>query len=128
LTLKEELTAKYEVVLFDSSPVGLVTDPLVLASMCDGVVVVAHADQTRRESLRNTLGALKSVGAEILGVVLSRSTHLTGGYNYYYGGKAYGGDGDDQRYGYRYRYRYRYRRDPDQGDDSGEGDAPAGKS
>ena len=128
LTLKEELTAKYEVVLFDSSPVGLVTDPLVLASMCDGVVVVAHADQTRRESLRNTLGALKSVGAEVLGVVLSRSTHLTGGYNYYYGGKAYGGDGDDQRYGYRYRYRYRYRRDPDQGDDNGEGDTPAGKS
>lgn len=126
LTLKEELTAKYEVVLFDSSPVGLVTDPLVLASMCDGVVVVAHADQTRRESLRNTLGALKSVGAEVLGVVLSRSTHLTGGYNYYYGGKAYGGAGDDQRYGY--RYRYRYRRDPDQGDDSGDGDAPTAKN
>lgn len=121
--LREELVARYEVVLFDSSPVMLVTDPLVLASLCDGVVVVAHADQTRRESLKGTLGALRSVGAEILGVVLSRSTHLTGGYNYYYGGSAYGGSGDEQRYGYRYRYRYRYRRDPDQGDEAGDGPA-----
>lgn len=112
-TLVEEVTAKYEFVVFDSSPGTLVTDPLVLASMVDGVVVVAHSQGARRDQLKQFLTGLRAVNAAILGVVQSRVALGSGTYGYYYAK------------GYRrgaYRYQYRYQRDPNKETDVG--DAP----
>lgn len=110
-TLVEEVQAKYEFVVFDSSPGTLVTDPLVLASMVDGVVVVAHSQGARRAQLKQFLAGLRAVNASVLGVVQSRVTQGTGTYGYYYAK------------GYRrgaYRYQYRYQRDPNKETDVGD--------
>lgn len=117
-SMVKRLTELFEVVIFDSSPTELVTEPLVISSLVDGVVVVAHAESTRRDAADRVLEGLRSVNATILGVVLSRTKRLGGGYGYYYadgyrrGGAAYG-----------YRYHYRYQRDPnadaDSSDDAG---------
>lgn len=99
-----ELMELYDTVIFDSSPVEIVADALVLASICDGTIVVAHAGKSRRDAVLSTVTALRSVKANILGVVLSRSAQRGVGYGYYYG---YG-----LRRNARYAYRYRYAPDP----------------
>jgi len=106
----------YGAVVFDSSPVDLVTEPLVIASLVDGAVVVAHAEATRRDAAIATLSALRAVKATILGVVLSRTRRNAAGYAYYYT-KGYRRGG-----AYRYRYQYRYQRDPESDIDSADDD------
>lgn len=108
--LVAELASKYEVVIFDSSPGGLVTDPLVLASLVDGVIVVAHGESTKRDQLKHFLDSLRAVNAQLLGVVQSRTVQQGSGYRYYYA-KGYRRGGD------RYRYQYRYQRDPNKQDE-----------
>ncbi len=103
----KRLTELYEVVIFDSSPIELVTEPLVMASLMDGVVLVAHAEATRVDSAKQCVSALQAINANILGVVLSRTRRKSAGYGYYYAnGYRRGGQ-------YKYRYQYRYQRDPD---------------
>jgi capsular exopolysaccharide synthesis family protein len=114
--LVSELASKYEAVIFDSPPAGVVTDPLVLASLVDGVVLVAHSEATRRDQLKTVVDGMRAVNASILGVVQSRSTSRSIGYAYYYA-KGY-------RRGGQYRYQYRYQREPDQGLELGEESAP----
>jgi polysaccharide biosynthesis transport protein len=63
----------YRWVVVDTSPVGAVSDPLVLAPRADGVVVVAAADTTPRAAVRRTLDRLADSGARVLGVVLNRA-------------------------------------------------------
>jgi capsular exopolysaccharide synthesis family protein len=101
--LVTELMAKYDTVVFDSPPVEIVSDALVIASLVDGVVLVGHSERSKRESMKSTIHALQSVNAELLGVVLSRTATRGAGYGYYYGK------------GYRrgVAYRYRYATDPD---------------
>jgi capsular exopolysaccharide synthesis family protein len=67
-----ELGAAYDVVLIDASPVLEVTDGLVTAASCDGVVLVAQAKRTQSEELRRAAAALHRGGVQLLGVVLNR--------------------------------------------------------
>jgi capsular exopolysaccharide synthesis family protein len=97
-----ELSELYETVIFDSPPIEIVADALVLASLCDGTIVVAHAGKSRRDAVLSAVTALRSVNATVLGVVLSRANKKGAGYGYYYA------------YGVRKKvaYRYRYAADP----------------
>jgi succinoglycan biosynthesis transport protein ExoP len=97
-----ELSELYETVIFDSPPIEIVADALVLASLCDGTIVVAHAGKSRRDAVLSAVTALRSVKATVLGVVLSRANKKGAGYGYYYA------------YGVRKKvaYRYRYAADP----------------
>ena len=103
-TLLEELHKTYDRVIFDAPPVNPVSDPMVLATMVDGVVVVASANQTREPALAMALRRLNEVKAPIAGLVLNKvelRTGLTGGYgsyNYqyqYYSAGYYAEDSDD---------------------------------
>jgi capsular exopolysaccharide synthesis family protein len=96
--LVRQLNERYEAVVFDSPPVEIVSDALVLGSLVDGVVMVVYAEKSKREPVDQTLTALRSVNAHLLGIVLSRAAQRGSGYGYYYG-KAY-------RRGTQYRYRY----------------------
>ncbi len=67
--------------LFDTPPVGAVTDAAVLAPQVDGVLLVLHAGQTRRDRAREARQILDKVKANIIGVVLN-GAKLERGYNY----------------------------------------------
>src|SRR5207253_3071577 len=85
-----------DLVIFDTPPVLAVTDPVVLASRVDGVVVVLDADATPVEALRRTREALGRAAATVLGVVLNKITPRSGGYYYhYYRGAYHGARSDD---------------------------------
>lgn len=96
------LRQKYDYVIFDTAPVGLVTDTLQIAQFADVSVFVCRADYTPKSSF----GMLNGLAAEgkmpnpcvvLNGVDMSKRK-----YGYYYG---YGRYGKYGRYGYgRYGY------------------------
>jgi len=85
------MRGEFDYVIIDSPPVGLVSDPMVLATQGDGALLVLDSQHTRRNSLRQAVRALESVGAKVLGTVMNNAKAEMGGYYY---GYAYGGGPD----------------------------------
>ena len=82
----------YRWVVIDTSPVGAVSDPLVLAPRVDGVVVVAAAETVPAPAVRRTLERIADSGARALGVVLNRARVDRHAYDYqHHYGHGYGG-------------------------------------
>ena len=79
------LKAHCDILIFDTPPVGAVTDATVLAARSDGVVVVVDGGRTPASAILRTRDTLRSVNAKILGVVLNKMKTAEGGdyYNYY---------------------------------------------
>lgn len=89
--LLQELRERYDRVIFDTPPVRAVTDPLVLSSMVDGVVLVIHANMTTSPSAQLAKRRIEDVGGRIFGAVLNdidlqnrRNVHHDYQYYYYY--------------------------------------------
>lgn len=96
------LRQKYDYVIFDTAPVGLVTDTLQIAKFADVSVFVCRADYTPKSSFAMlnglaTEGKMPNPCVVLNGVDMSKRK-----YGYYYG---YGRYGKYGRYGYgRYGY------------------------
>jgi Mrp family chromosome partitioning ATPase len=69
----EEARAQADVVLMDLPPIGSVNDPVTLANLVDGVVVVARLNQTTRDAARRALRVLRNTDADLLGVVITNA-------------------------------------------------------
>ena len=83
--LLNELEAMSDLVILDSPPLLAVTDPLILASLVDGVLMVVDAHKTRREPVRRAVDSLKQGDQFILGAVLNKiRARGRGDYYYYY--------------------------------------------
>lgn len=90
--LIETARGRYDVVIFDSPPLGPVTDAAVIGPQVDGVIVVAKVGETTRDALESTLRQFRDVGARVLGAVLNGLDLRADGYygkGYYY--RRYGG-------------------------------------
>lgn len=93
----EILKKKYDYILLDTAPVGLVTDTLIISRVSDACIYVCRADYTPKNDINmlNTLYAenkLPNLGLVLNGVDMTKSK-----YGYYYG---YGSNGKYGRYGY----------------------------
>lgn len=96
--LLEILRKNYSRIIIDSPPITAVTDAVVLAKLVDGVVLVVRAGSTPREVIKNGLGQLQSVNANVLGVVLNGVEMSRDGYYYYqYYYYYYGEDGEKKK-------------------------------
>jgi len=101
------LREKYDYIILDTAPVGLVTDTLQIGRYADVSVFVCRADYTPKSSfgLVNSLAMdekMPNMCVVLNGVDMSKKK-----YGYYYG---YGKYGKYGRYGYgRYGYGYGYR-------------------
>lgn len=69
--LLQRMEARYDLIIIDSPPVNLVSDPLVLAGMVDGVVLVARAGVTESSALAEAAHHLREANAPMLGVLLN---------------------------------------------------------
>lgn len=90
------LRRDFDYVIVDTPPVGIVSDGQVIASKCDGCILVVRAHSTRRAAVKNALTLIEKSGTALLGVVLNRvDNEVAGRYykkNYYsknYYGKGY---------------------------------------
>lgn len=65
-----ELTARFDIVIIDSSPT-LVTDSQLISARVDGVLIVMRAGETQAETAKMTFEQYRRVNARMLGVVLN---------------------------------------------------------
>ncbi|MDP7288876.1 MAG: polysaccharide biosynthesis tyrosine autokinase [Phycisphaerae bacterium] len=79
-TIVGEMTAKYDQVLFDAAPALVVTDPAVLSTIVDGVIIVIRAGTSTQGVLQRTRDIFLRVGAHVIGSVLNCVRITAGGY------------------------------------------------
>jgi receptor protein-tyrosine kinase len=87
--LLSKLADRYDHVIIDTPPLGVVTDAAVVATLADGLLIVARMGSTHGEPLRHAVAELESIGAHVVGAVLTDVHHA------------------EDRYGYRYAYQYK---------------------
>jgi len=76
---------EFDYVLVDASPIGPVSDPAVLATQGDGVLLVLDAQHTRKGSVRQAVHSLTAVGVTVLGTIMNNAKSSKGKYYGYYG-------------------------------------------
>lgn len=96
------LREEYDYVILDTPPLLVVTDPSITAGMTDGVVLALRVRRKSKPNAKESVNILRSVGANVFGVVINNSDESSAsdgykGYGYY-------------RYG-RYTNRYYQRND-----------------
>ncbi len=79
-----KLGDEYDRLIFDSPPVGAVTDAQILGQQVDGTVLVVRAGDTRREMVAKATRLLSSVNIRILGALLNNLDVSQRGYGQYY--------------------------------------------
>jgi receptor protein-tyrosine kinase len=96
----KQLSRKFDVIIFDTSPLLSVSDTLPILPFCDEVIHVVKAKSSRTSEFKRALKLYKQHGANMTGVVLNMTPRhdLSGEYGYGYG---YG-------YGYARTYGYSY--------------------
>jgi capsular exopolysaccharide synthesis family protein len=90
-----ELAERYDHIIIDSPPLINVTDPVILSTMVDGVILVVHGGKSTRDIVRRARQDLSSVGAKIFGVVLNNVDLRREGYDNYYYARYYSGYAQD---------------------------------
>ena len=92
--LLQELKEKFDIVIIDTPPVGQLTDGAILASIADGVILVAASGESNIDMVRRARAALMQVNANIIGVVLTKINKTRSGsyYTYYNYDKYYGSE------------------------------------
>jgi len=61
-------------VVVDTPPANLFADPMAVASQCDATILVLDVKTSRRRAVRQTLESLDQAGANLIGVVVNRTT------------------------------------------------------
>ncbi len=82
--LLKMLSERYDHILIDSPPLIHVTDPVILSSLVDGVILVVHGGKSSRGVAQRARQELASVGAKVFGVVLNNVDVQREGYDEYY--------------------------------------------
>jgi len=82
--LLKMLAERYDHILIDSPPLIHVTDPVILSSLVDGVILVVHGGKSSRAVAQRARQELATVGAKVFGVVLNNVDMRREGYDEYY--------------------------------------------
>lgn len=89
--LLNTLSENYRFVIIDSPPLGSVSDGALIASLCDGAVLVVRAGTTPRTLIKQSLYEIQQSGCKLLGTVLNRADVKGRAYGKYgYGKYGYG--------------------------------------
>ncbi|MEZ5353949.1 MAG: polysaccharide biosynthesis tyrosine autokinase [Bryobacteraceae bacterium] len=82
--LLEQAAPEYDLVILDGPPLLGFAEPLQMATIVDGVVVVARAGSTNRKSVGTVLSTLRRLRATVVGVVLNEvHREMSDSYHYY---------------------------------------------
>ncbi len=88
----EEMNFYFDAIVVDAAPVIAVSDPVILGSEIDRVILVVMAGKTPREVVRRAKDILTDSGVNVLGVVLNNVDEvLPYYYDYGYYGYSYAG-------------------------------------
>jgi capsular exopolysaccharide synthesis family protein len=80
----EDAKQTYDIVIIDTPPTLAVTDAQIVATNCDGVIIVTEHGRVKREYSKKVKAILEYVQAKILGVVINNIPKKAAeSYNYY---------------------------------------------
>ena len=89
--LLDKVSDDFQYVIIDSPPLDNVADGSLIASMCDGAVMVIRSGYASKKIVRQAVAQLDRVGCKLLGTVLNRVPKSKKKYGRYYGyGYGYG--------------------------------------
>lgn len=77
------IKTEYDVIIFDTPPIGLVTDAAIISTIVDGIVLVIEAGKTEIAQLELSKELLEKVNANIMGTVLNKLPIKDGKYGSY---------------------------------------------
>jgi succinoglycan biosynthesis transport protein ExoP len=78
--LIREAAQTYDRIILDGPPALLVSDSLVLATLADGVVMVARAVSNSKGEVRRAREQIQRVGGRVIGCILNGVQYRAGGY------------------------------------------------
>ncbi len=78
------ISASYDRVIFDSPPIGVVTDAAILSKMVDGTLLILKSLKTTRDTARHAISTLRDINAPVLGAVLNGLDLMNRRYGRYY--------------------------------------------
>jgi polysaccharide biosynthesis transport protein len=70
--LLKDLTNHFDHLILDSPPVLPVSDPVILSTLVDGVVIVAAGNRTPKHQVKAALARLRHAHAKVFGIVLNK--------------------------------------------------------
>ena len=82
----QQLNDKFDFVLFDTPPITIVTDAIVLGKLIDGAIIVVRYNYSDMKIVRDAKKYLEAGNIKIFGTVISNYTKKYSSYkkNYYY--------------------------------------------
>lgn len=101
-TLFNKLKEEFDVIVIDTPPMGIVSDPFLLARYTDTLIFLVRQNHSIKKIVEQTLRNISEEGIENVGILLNDLNMKKGygyGYNYHY------------NYGYRYTYGQGYYED-----------------
>lgn len=105
--LLEWARSKYDYVFVDAAPLTAVIDAAIIASCCDGAVVVIEAEKIPFRMAQAVTAQLRNASCPILGVVLNKTSGISKAKRY---GTGYHYVRYYSRYGYYKKYGYHYKK------------------
>ena len=87
--LLELWKSEYDYIFIDLPPADFVSDPLTVAHLVDGYILVAMAGKSNAKQVNNVINSIEALGAKIIGIVLNDTKLKKSGgyykkYNYSY--------------------------------------------
>lgn len=81
----DALLERFDVLMFDTAPIGMFIDAASLAAKADGVIYVCAENHVEIGHMREAVEQLRKVNANILGVAFNFIQHSKNSYGYYGG-------------------------------------------
>lgn len=82
--LLHSLEDKYDYIIIDSPPAGIITDAAILSTITDATILVARANSTKKDEIWGTIDKINAVNGKILGVVMTFVQKANAKYGSYY--------------------------------------------
>ncbi len=70
--LLKELSLHYDYIFLDTPPIIMVSDPIIVTTYVDAVILIIASGQTDIETAKKSLNSLKQVNANLIGTVLNK--------------------------------------------------------
>ncbi len=81
----EHLRDSYDFVIVDSPPILAVTDPAIISTVTDGVLLIVRANKLRHHEAEEVAERIDSLGTNVLGMIVNATVQEETGYGYGYG-------------------------------------------
>ena len=81
---------KFDIILFDTPPIAVVTDAVVLSPYVDGLILVIQNETTSKKFIPRIAQILENSKARVTGFILNKITRKSGNYHYHYYSQYYG--------------------------------------